>query len=303
MTAEADNHTDLARIDIFAEIPKEGLDALERVVQSRVIPRRTIVFREGDPGDSFCIINSGRVRVFRKDEKGVEVELTILGPGDSFGEMALFTGEARSANVETIEETNLSVLPKDRFDQILKEHPDFAAAFVKQMSKWVRHGDFVLQKVAQRRYQAPKLSWFDFLIIIGLTVVFALVFNQSNPNGISVFPKSFSDLDASKVPPSVAVESYERGDAVFVDAMPSNFYEQEHIAGAVNIPVALFDFMYMMTLGGEEKTKEVIVYGRTISSRYDANIASKLVLRGHKNIKILEGGLRGWKKKGYPVEP
>jgi rhodanese-related sulfurtransferase len=301
MTAEIDKHEQLSQIDIFAEIPEEGLAAIVRVVEARVVPAGAMVFREGDPGDSFCIIDSGRVRVFRKDAEGVEVELTLLGPGDSFGEMALFTGEPRSASVEATEETRLSVLPKGPFDELLKKHPDIAAAFVKQMSKWVRRGDSALQQVAQRRYQAPKLSWFDFVLIIGLAVMCALVFNQSNPNGIPLFPQTFSDLEAREISPEEAMVAH-KGGAIFVDAMPSNFYEQEHIPGAVNVPVALFDFMYMMTLGGQEKSKEVIVYGRTISSRYDAYIANKLILRGHENVRILDGGIRAWKKKGYAVE-
>jgi rhodanese-related sulfurtransferase len=303
MTAGTDQLKKLSQVDIFSEISAENLAEIEGVVQTRTIPAGAAVFREGDPGDSFCMIDSGKVRVFRKDEKGVELELALLGPGDSFGEMALFTGEARSATVEAMEETLLSVLPKARFDELLKKHPDMAAAFVKLMSKWVRHGDSALQAVAKRRYEAPKLTWIDFVLIIGLSIMFALVFNQSNPNGITLFPKTFSDLEAGEVTVSEAMKAHESGEALFVDAMPSNFFEQEHIAGSINIPLALFDFMYLMTLGGQEKDKEIIVYGRTISSRYDQHIASKLILRGHKNVKLLKGGLSAWKKKGYPVEP
>ena len=303
MTAGTDQQTRFSQVDIFSEISSENLAEIERVVEAKSVPAGTTIFLEGDPGDSFCIIDSGMVRVYRKDEKGVELELSLLGPGGSFGEMALFTGEARSASVEAMEETELSILPKARFDELLKKHPDMSAAFVKQMTKWVRHGDSALQEVAKRRYEAPKLSWIDFVIIIGLSVMCALVFNQSNPNGISLFPKTFSDLEAQNVSVADAMKAHEAGEALFVDAMPSNFYEQEHIAGSVNIPVALFDFMYMMTLGGQDKNKETIVYGSTISSRYDQHIASKLILRGHKNVKILDGGVSKWKKKGYPVEP
>jgi rhodanese-related sulfurtransferase len=85
--------------------------------------------------------------------------------------------------------------------------------------------------------------------------------------------------------------------------MPYNFYEQKRIAGAVSLPVAIFDFMYDMSIGQTDKSKEIIVYGRTISKRYDEEVASNLVARGHKNVKILEGGLDAWREKHYPVEP
>ena len=85
--------------------------------------------------------------------------------------------------------------------------------------------------------------------------------------------------------------------------MPANFYEQEHAAGAESLPLAIFDFMYDMSLGQVDKSKEIIVYGRTISKHYDEEVAVKLVARGHKNVTILKGGLRDWKKNGYPVKP
>jgi 3-mercaptopyruvate sulfurtransferase SseA len=46
----------------------------------------------------------------------------------------------------------------------------------------------------------------------------------------------------------------------------------------------------------------VIVYGGTFSKLYDWELADKLLLRGHKDVKVLEGGMATWEKKGYPVE-
>ena len=83
--------------------------------------------------------------------------------------------------------------------------------------------------------------------------------------------------------------------------MPAIFYEQEHIAGAVNLPLAIFDFMYDLKLGKTDKAKEIVVYGRTISKHYDEEVASKLVVRGFKNVSILPDGISAWKQNHYPV--
>ena len=141
------------------------------------------------------------------------------------------------------------------------------------------------------------------LLIIGLSILLGIVFNQSNPNGISLIPKFFSDDAIAKVIPSMAMEEYKNGGCLFLDAMPSNFYEQRHIKGALNIPLALFDIMYAIDLNDQDRDKRIIVYGRTISERYDEEVANKLILRGYKNVQILQGGLSSWEKKGYPVEP
>ena len=107
----------------------------------------------------------------------------------------------------------------------------------------------------------------------------------------------------SFVSPLEAFEKHKKGQSLFVDAMPTSFYEKEHIPGAENLPLAIFDFIYDLTLADADKEKEIIVYGRSISRHYDEEVANKLSIRSHKNVKILKGGLSAWKKSGCPVEP
>jgi len=293
----------LSESSLFEDIPKEKLDEITRALEDKVVPAHTIIFRQGDPGDAFYIINSGKVRVFRKEADGVETDLSQLGPGESFGEMALFTREARSANVEAIEETHLTVLRKDQFDRVLKDYPQVSLTFIKQMSKRLRRRDETLVDVVQRQFWLPGLSLFDFILIAGLTLLCGVIYNKSNPRGIRLIPQLRFEEEVVKVLPSPALAKYEEGDTLLVDARPSSFFEQQHIKGAINVPLALFELMYMMELGEVDKAKKIIVYGRSISSRSDEEVARKLILRGHKNLEILQGGLSAWKKKGYPVEP
>ncbi|MGZ6235997.1 MAG: cyclic nucleotide-binding domain-containing protein [Syntrophales bacterium] len=292
----------LPRSKVFGQLPKEKWDELTRAMENQIVSRRTIIFRQGDPGDKFYIIHSGKVRVFRKDADGLETDLSVLGAGESFGEMALLTGEVRSANVEAVKETRLMVLSKEQFDLILKDFPHITLFFVKQMSGLLLRNERIIEKEAQQLYRAHRVSWFDFLLVIGMSVILALVFNKSNPNGIPLFPK-FPDRKAiSEISAAQAMEEVKKGEALIVDAGPEVFYEKKHIQGAINVPLSLFDIVYMMAFGGDEKGKRVIVYGGTFSKLYDWELADKLLLRGHKDVKVLEGGMASWEKKGYPVE-
>jgi len=293
----------LSETAAFREMPREMLGEIAQVVESRVFPARTLLFKRGDPGDSFYVIQTGKVRVFRRDEEGTEITFSEMGPGKSFGEMALLTGEPRSANVETLEESRLMVLSKDQFDRVLKSHPDLSLSFIKQLSGWLKRDEQALETEAKRMAEPPRMSWFDFVLLIGISILFALVFNQSNPNGIPLFPKTPSRETIPTVSLSAAAEEYKKGETVFVDAITSNFYEKRHIKGAINMPLALFDLVYMMAFAEEDKSRKIIVYGGTISRLYDLEVANKLVLRGYKNTRVLEGGLSEWEKKGYPVEP
>jgi rhodanese-related sulfurtransferase len=170
------------------------------------------------------------------------------------------------------------------------------------MSGWLLRDEKLIEMEAQQVHRAPRLAWFDFPLLIGVSLILAIVFNQSNPNGIPLFPKLPDRKSIPAVSPTTAMEELKSGKAIIVDAGPASFYEQKHIKGSVNMPLSLFDIVYMMTLAGEEKEKKIVVYGGTISKPYDLELASKLVLRGHKNVGILEGGISAWEQKGYPVE-
>jgi CRP/FNR family cyclic AMP-dependent transcriptional regulator len=114
MTDNDDKVNILMRSAIFRDLPREALNAITRAVQDLVAPQHTIICREGDPGDSLYIISSGRVRIFGRNEDGVEIDLSILGPGDTFGEMALLTGEPMSADAEALEQTHFMILSKSQ---------------------------------------------------------------------------------------------------------------------------------------------------------------------------------------------
>jgi CRP-like cAMP-binding protein/rhodanese-related sulfurtransferase len=291
-----------ARSKVFAKLPRERYDELTRAAEHQVAAPHTIIFNQGDPGDKFYIIHSGKVRVFNRGSDGFETDLSVLRAGESFGQISLLTGEAMSANVEAIEETHLMVLSKEQFESVLKDFPDVSLAFIKQMSRWLMRANRVIEKEAFRRRRPPRTAWFHFALIIGVSVLLALIFNQSNPNGIPLFPKSADRKAIPLISAAQAMEEMKTGDALIVDAGPEGFYQRKHIQGAISVPLSVFDILYEVTFGEEEKTKKVIVYGGNMSKLYDWDLASMLLLKGHTDVKVLEGGTTAWEKAGYPVK-
>jgi CRP-like cAMP-binding protein/rhodanese-related sulfurtransferase len=293
----------LVRNHIFNNVPEEMLIEIGHVAHKKIVPSQTIIFRQGDKGDSFYIISSGKVRVYRRSPEGIETELTVIGEGGYFGELALLTDKPRAGYAETMENTELVVIPKNQFEKILKIYPNIASDFINQLSRWIVQGNVKLEKERKRQIWEQRISVFDYLIIIGLSLFLGIGLNVTNPHGVRLIPQlsSFETFSTATLP--YAKEKYRKGDAIFIDAMPVNFYNKEHIKGALNLPLSLFDIMYMLHFSGIEKEKELLVYGRTISRHYDKDVAQKLVLNGHNNIKILPGGLPAWKKNGNPIEP
>ena len=287
---------------VLNKLPQAIKTEIAKMAEEKSVSAGRTVFSQGDPGDSFFMIKSGSLRIFRRTD-GIETDLSVLGPGDSFGEMALLTGAPRSASVAALTDTRLITLSKEQFDKILRNYPEVSLTLIRQMSVWLTDNDLMLEQKHTTRYRHPKLSLFDFFFVIFLSCFCAIIFNRTNPNGIPLFPKTELNSHIGFISPSAAIRDLETGDAFFIDAMPSSFYDQEHIAGALNIPLAFFDIMHLMNLNDVDKSRKIIVYGRTISRYYDVAVANKLYLQGHKNIQLLQGGLPAWKDKGYPVEP
>jgi len=143
----------------------------------------------------------------------------------------------------------------------------------------------------------------DILLMVILSTVLALAFNYSSPNGIPVVPEPVFQEQAPRVDVLTAHQLLTRGEAVLVDARPPELFQQKHIAEAVNIPAPLFDVIYPMKLGRTLKPEQtVLVYGRTISKRYDEDLTQRLLQR-HDQVRVLEGGVAAWEEKGFPVAP
>jgi rhodanese-related sulfurtransferase len=226
-----------------------------------------------------------------------------MGPGDSFGEISLLTEVHTLWSMTAVEETTLIEIPRGGFEPIFQKYPDVIHAVGKGIHRQYYRVIPAMEREVGRRFLAPYLSWLDFVIIVGLSLIVSLGFNTANQKGLPLFQQITLEEAVSFVSPLDAFEKHKKGQSLFVDAMPTSFYEKEHIPGAENLPLTIFDFIYDLTLADADKEKEIIVYGRSISRHYDEEVANKLSIRSHKNVKILKGGLSTWKKSGCPVEP
>ena len=122
--------------------PDDGLPTplLEAVGQRggvRTYPAQAILINEGDTTESLYIVMSGRVKAYAAGEKGREVVLDELGPGEYFGELSL-DGEPRSVSVKTLEPTTCCVVQGADLREFLRLHPDFALHLTHKLIRMVR---------------------------------------------------------------------------------------------------------------------------------------------------------------------
>src|SRR5918995_6636294 len=131
----------LKAVPLFSSFPEDQLRMLTTVVARKSIPRSTTVMAGGDPTDSLYIVLSGRLKVMMSDAEGKEVILSILGPGEIFGEMGLIDDEPRSATVVTIEPCELLSLAKRDFKKSLAENFEMSMAVMRGLVKRLREAD------------------------------------------------------------------------------------------------------------------------------------------------------------------
>jgi len=128
----------LGRVPLFAELEHDELDRFSRVAVPRSFPSGTRVFHEGDRSDACYIVRSGSFRVTREHPDGRAITLANLGPGDIFGELAMFDDESRSATVETLDEVHAIAVAGADMRRLLRQHPDIAVKLVISLGRRLR---------------------------------------------------------------------------------------------------------------------------------------------------------------------
>jgi CRP/FNR family transcriptional regulator, cyclic AMP receptor protein len=109
---------------LLANVPQETLRALLAIARRRTFSRNEVVFHRGDPADSLHLIRKGRFAVRIATPLGDTATLSVRGPGDAFGELALLGGEAaRSATVSALEPGETYSIYRVEFHRLRREHP------------------------------------------------------------------------------------------------------------------------------------------------------------------------------------
>ena len=128
----------LQRVPVFSSLGPGDLARVAEVAVPRRFAAGQIVFREGDDSDTCYIVKAGRARAVREHGDGRSLTLAHFGPGDIFGELAMFDDESRSATVEAVEDTEtLAILGPD-MRRLLRSHPDIAIKLLAALGRRLR---------------------------------------------------------------------------------------------------------------------------------------------------------------------
>ncbi len=132
----------LKNIEIFADLSVNELAAVASVTEEAAFDEMEMVFREGEIGDTLFLILEGEVAVIKDCNAEREFELDSIGPGDYFGEMALFGDDRRSATIRVKKNARFLTLNKQELQEIVREYPQIALHVCRVLSMRIRrlHG-------------------------------------------------------------------------------------------------------------------------------------------------------------------
>src|SRR3954449_739152 len=124
---------------ILAGVPEEDARRVLSIARRRTFDRREVVFHHGDPADSLHLVHTGRFAVRIQTPLGDTVMLSLLGPGETFGEIALLDGVGpRSATVVALEKAETRAIHKIDFDALVTRHPQVADLLARALALRVR---------------------------------------------------------------------------------------------------------------------------------------------------------------------
>ncbi|MBP8976493.1 MAG: Crp/Fnr family transcriptional regulator [Bacteroidetes bacterium] len=138
----------LRTVPIFADLNDKELEKIARLGTRQKHKKGNVVVIEQESGAALFIIISGKVKVVRMDDTGREVILSMFGPGEFFGEMSLLDGMARSASVVATTKSELLMIHRRDFLQMLNEYPSIAVSLLAELAMRLRKADMQIKSLS-----------------------------------------------------------------------------------------------------------------------------------------------------------
>jgi CRP/FNR family transcriptional regulator, cyclic AMP receptor protein len=152
---QAEVLAELRRTSLFGGASDEQLRPLADRAYTRRLAAGQVLFTEGEPSEHLYVVRSGRIRIGVRSPHGDHLILSVLGPGDTFGELSVIDGGVRSATAEAVEAVELLALGAAEARQVLERHPALLMSVAEELAATVRRltgsaGDLVFLDLPRR---------------------------------------------------------------------------------------------------------------------------------------------------------
>lgn len=128
-----------------------GKEALSEFIQERHIDKfkkKQLIYSEGQHPTRLYYVQKGKVKLFKTNEDGKELVVTLHNEGDFFGYIALLEGARYKASAEAIEESEIAQIPREEFEELINSNPEVAKKFIRLLASNVTEKEQQLLNIA-----------------------------------------------------------------------------------------------------------------------------------------------------------
>ena len=140
----------LSEVPLFKLLDEQERATLAAVLYLRPVIKGEVLFHTGEPGDRMFVVRQGSIELFTKDKIGQKIVLETPGPGDQFGELALFDGGARTASAAVLEDGEVLTLDREDLLGFVRRHPEAGLDMLAIMTRRIRETNARLANMTAR---------------------------------------------------------------------------------------------------------------------------------------------------------
>ncbi len=153
----------LAESELFGGMSTEHLDEIENISVLKEYGRGETVFFEGDPGNGFYMVATGRVKIYKTSPAGKEQILHIFGPGEPFGEVPVFHGQPFPANAMALEKSRLIFFQRKDFVELVHTMPSLVMNMLAVLSMRLRRFATQIENLSLKEVPARLAGYLLYL--------------------------------------------------------------------------------------------------------------------------------------------
>ncbi len=156
-------HKIITEIPSFSGLTQSQLEDISKIIVKRNFNKGETIFSDGDDGDGFYFILSGKVKIYKISAEGKEQILHIFGPGEPFGEVPVFSGQSFPANAQAIAKTKVLFFPRKAFVKLIADHPSFAMNMLAVLSMRLRQFTIQIESLSLKEVPARLAAYLIYL--------------------------------------------------------------------------------------------------------------------------------------------
>ena len=149
----------LKTIPLFSNLEDEHFSKILQLARYLKFEKGAFIFNEGEPGNGFYIVETGKVKIFKLSFEGKEHILHIYGPGKPFGEVPVFEGNNFPASAMAMTKTQIIFIPRDKFVKLIADTPGLAMNMLGMLSMRLREFTIQIENLSLKEVPARLASY------------------------------------------------------------------------------------------------------------------------------------------------